>query len=87
MNGACAVPATGVCRPAPLRTIVDYQATFPAIQTAYFPNTVATSFWSSEPNANYPNFAWHTDFKFGLASYYYLKSGPKAVRLVRDIDD
>ena len=70
-----------------LRTIVDYQATFPAIQTAYFPNTVATSFWTSEPNVNYPNFAWHTDFKFGLASYYYFKSGPKAVRLVRDVDD
>lgn len=69
-----------------LRTIVDYQASFPAIRTAYFPNTVATSFWSSEPNANYPNFAWHTDFKFGLASYYYFKSGPKAVRLVRDVD-
>lgn len=71
---------------AELRSIVDYQATFPAIPIDAFPNTVATSFWSAEPNRTYPNFAWHTDFKFGLASYYYLKSGPKAVRLVRDVE-
>lgn len=70
---------------AELRSIVDYQATFPAIPTGYFPNTVASSFWSAEPNETYPNFAWHTDFKFGLASYYYFKSGAKSVRLVRDV--
>lgn len=68
---------------AELRTIVDYQENFPSIDTDVFPNTVATSFWTSEPNATYPNFAWHTDFKFGLASYYFFKAGPKAVRLVR----
>ncbi len=71
---------------AELRTIVDYQATFPAIPTAYFPNTVASSFWSAEPNETYPNFAWHTDFKFGLANYYYFKSGAKSVRLVRAVE-
>ncbi len=68
---------------AELRTIVDYKAEFPAIDTDYFPNTVARSFWTIEPNTTYPNYAWHTDFKFGLASYYYNKSGRKAVRLVR----
>jgi len=66
-----------------LRTIVDYQAEFPAIDTDYFANTVARSFWTAEANETYPNFAWHTDFKFGLASYYYYKAGAKAVRLVR----
>lgn len=66
-----------------LRTIVDYKAEFPAIDTGHFPNTVARSFWTAEPNITYPSYAWHTDFKFGLASYYYYKSGPKAVRLVR----
>ncbi|MDZ7788762.1 MAG: DUF1566 domain-containing protein [Halofilum sp. (in: g-proteobacteria)] len=86
-RGLCGATDWRMPTRAELRTIVDYQATFPAIRTDYFPNTVATSFWSSEPNANYPNFAWHTDFKFGLASYYYLKSGPKAVRLVRDVDN
>lgn len=71
---------------AELRTIVDYEASFPAIDTAIFPNTVATSFWTAEANETYPGFAWHTDFKFGLASYYFSKSGPKAVRLVRSLD-
>ncbi|MDX1609460.1 MAG: DUF1566 domain-containing protein [Halofilum sp. (in: g-proteobacteria)] len=66
-----------------LKTIIDYTAEFPAIDTDYFPNTVARSFWTAEPNTTYPSYAWHTDFKFGLASYYYFKSGPKAVRLVR----
>lgn len=69
-----------------LRTIVDYQSRFPAIDTSVFPNTVATSYWTVEPNPTYPSFAWHTDFKFGLASYYFFKAGPKAVRLVRDAD-
>ena len=68
---------------AELRTIVDYRAEFPAIDTDYFANTIARSFWTAEANETYPNFAWHTDFKFGLASYYYKKSGPKSVRLVR----
>ena len=71
---------------AELRTIVDYQSSFPAIDTAVFPNTVATSFWTTEPNETYPSFAWHTDFKFGLASYYFFKAGPKAVRLVREAE-
>ncbi|MDZ7748002.1 MAG: DUF1566 domain-containing protein [Halofilum sp. (in: g-proteobacteria)] len=71
---------------AELRTIVDYEASFPAIDTGVFPNTVATSFWTSEANETYPGFAWHTDFKFGLASYYFSKNGPKAVRLVRSLD-
>jgi hypothetical protein len=71
---------------AELRSIVDYEASFPSIDTSVFPNTVATSFWTREPNETYPSFAWHTDFKFGLASYYFSKSGPKAIRLVRDGD-
>jgi len=69
-----------------LRSIVDYQENFPAIDTSVFPNTVATSFWTSEPNQNYPSFAWHTDFKFGLASYYFFKAGKKAVRVVRTVE-
>jgi len=66
-----------------MRSIVDFRASFPAIDQSAFPNTVALSFWTSDPNPTYPNYAWHTDFKFGLANYYYYKSGPKPVRLVR----
>lgn len=82
-NGLCGVGDWRLPTRAELRTIVDYQAEFPAIDLDYFANTVARSFWTSEANDTYPNYAWHTDFKFGLASYYYYKSGPKAVRLVR----
>lgn len=66
-----------------LRSIVDYRANFPAIDLNVFPNTAALSYWTAEPNPTYPAYAWHTDFRFGLASYYYLKTGPKPVRLVR----
>lgn len=69
-----------------LRSIVDYRAEFPAIDQGHFPNTIALSYWSADPNPTYPNYAWHTDFRFGLASYYYFKEGPKPVRLVRDAD-
>lgn len=82
-NGLCGADDWRLPTRAELRTIVDYKAEFPAIDTSYFANTVARSFWTDEANETYPNFAWHTDFKFGLASYYYYKSGAKAVRLVR----
>lgn len=82
-NGLCGVSDWRLPTRAELRTIVDYEAEFPAIDTNYFANTVPRSFWTAEANETYPNYAWHTDFKFGLASYYYYKSGPKAVRLVR----
>lgn len=82
-RGLCGASDWRLPTRAELRTIVDYKAEFPAIDTGYFPNTVARSFWTAEPNTTYPSYAWHTDFKFGLASYYYYKSGPKGVRLVR----
>jgi len=82
-NGLCGASDWRLPTRAELRTIVDYRAEFPAIDTGYFANTVARSFWTAEANRTYPNYAWHTDFKFGLASYYYYKAGAKAVRLVR----
>lgn len=82
-NGLCGAGDWRLPTRAELRTIVDYKAEFPAIDTTVFANTVARSFWTAEANRTYPSYAWHTDFKFGLASYYYYKSGPKAVRLVR----
>ncbi len=72
---------------AELRSLVDYRAEFPAIDEDHFPNTMALSYWSADANPTYPQYAWHTDFRFGLANYYFFKSGPKPVRLVRDADD
>lgn len=82
-DGLCSASDWRLPTRAELRTIVDYEAEFPAIDSNYFANTIPRSFWTSEANETYPNYAWHTDFKFGLASYYYYKSGAKAVRLVR----
>lgn len=82
-QGLCGFTDWRLPNRAELRTIVDYKSDFPAIDTSYFANTIARSFWTAEANATYPSYAWHTDFKFGLASYYYYKSGAKAVRLVR----
>lgn len=69
-----------------LRSIVDYRENFPAIDQGHFPNTMALSYWSADPNPTYPSYAWHTDFRFGLANYYYFKYGAKPVRLVRDAE-
>ena len=35
-----------------LRSIVHYGTHKPSIDTAYFPNTVSSSFWSSSPNSS-----------------------------------
>lgn len=69
-----------------LRSLVDFRAEFPAIDQNYFPNTVALSYWTADANSTYPDYAWHTDFRFGLANYYFFKDGPKPVRLVRDTE-
>lgn len=72
---------------AELRSLVDYRSEFPAIDESAFPNTMPLSYWTAEANPTYPQYAWHTDFRFGLASYYFFKSAPKPVRLVRDLDE
>jgi len=69
-----------------LRSLVDFRAEFPAIDQDYFPNTVALSYWTADANPTYPDYAWHTDFRFGLANYYFFKAGSKPVRLVRDAE-
>lgn len=70
-----------------LRSLVDFRSEFPAIDQDFFPNTQALSYWTADANPTYPDYAWHTDFRFGLANYYYFKNGPKPVRLVRDADE
>lgn len=48
-----------------LMTIVDYGTYNPSINTTYFPNTVAASYWSSTTGANGTTSAWDVSFYYG----------------------
>ena len=67
-----------------LRSLVDYSIPFlgPTIDTAYFPNTVGSWFWSASPYANYSDGAWYVVFNDGDGSLD-SKTGDKYDRLVR----
>lgn len=68
-----------------LRSLVDYSRPFPgpAIDTNYFPNTVAQFYWSATADVNDPDSAWGIGFTFGF-DYAYFKSDHAYVRLVAD---
>jgi hypothetical protein len=48
-----------------LQSLVDYTRYDPSIDTAHFPNTVLSMYWSSTTVAYYPSFAWIVDFGDG----------------------
>jgi hypothetical protein len=48
-----------------LMSIVDYSRYYPAINTSYFPNTNAASYWSFTSNTASPDSAWGVDFSDG----------------------
>ena len=68
-------------------SIVNYGKYNPAIDSAYFPNTVSSSYWSSSPVASNSNGAWVVYFGIGNyggnGNYYYYKQNGYYVRLVR----
>ena len=74
-----------------LHSIVNYGKVGPAIDSAYFPNTVSSYYWSSSPVARNINHAWMVDFYAGNDRDYFGNfgngKGGKAdnlyVRLVR----
>ncbi|MFC1857397.1 DUF1566 domain-containing protein, partial [Thermodesulfobacteriota bacterium] len=66
-----------------LRSIVDYGRYIPAISTDYFPNTVASNYWSSTTFASNIYYAWHVYFYNGYDNYSYGKSYSYYVRAVR----
>jgi hypothetical protein len=49
-----------------LATILEYQCTMPAINTAVFPATPATNFWSSSRYAGYSDGGWNINFNDGV---------------------
>ena len=66
-----------------LRSIVNYGAYNPAIETAYFPNTVGSYYWTASPYASYYGYAWIVNFDSGYASYDVNKYNDLYARLVR----
>ncbi|MEW6260159.1 MAG: DUF1566 domain-containing protein [Thermodesulfobacteriota bacterium] len=53
-----------------LRSLVDYSRYTPAINTTFFPDTVASFYWSSTSYAYSPDFAWSVFFYDGFDSRY-----------------
>jgi hypothetical protein len=53
-----------------LQSIVDYSRYNPAIDTTFFPDTVAAPYWSSTTRANDTSGAWYVSFYDGLVSIY-----------------
>ena len=65
-----------------LRSIVNYGATVPAIDSVYFSNTVVSYYWTASPNASDNNDVWVIYSPFGYVSSYD-KSNDGSLRLVR----
>ena len=66
-----------------LRSIIDYRTYNPAIDTAYFPNTVSSNYWSSTTYAYYRYGAWLVSFSYGYFGNAFSKSYSHYVRAVR----
>jgi len=52
-----------------LQSLVDYNILNPAINTIYFPNTMASEYWSSTTYAAYLGNAWSVEFSSGTVFY------------------
>ena len=65
-----------------LQSIVDYSRNYPSINMTYFPNTVASPYWSSTTLAGNTSLAWYVNFHNGDIGVYY-KTYNYYVRAVR----
>lgn len=67
-----------------LAYITDYSVPYPGptIDTKYFPNTIAASYWSSDTLTNYTDNAWLVHFDHSYVHAYY-KSNANYVMAVR----
>ena len=67
-----------------LRSIVDYGKQNPSINTLYFPNAVASYYWSSNTRAYFSkDYAWGMGFYNGSDGSHHSKANPFHVRAVR----
>ncbi len=70
---------------AELLSLVDLDKYRPAIDTALFPDTKSSFYWSSTPYAGYPaDYAWGVDFYNGNTCIGY-RDGTGFVRAVRSV--
>jgi len=70
-----------------LDSIVESSCKKPAINEDVFPGTALMAYWSSTPSGPsyaWPSYAWHINFRWGIAAWQYLRSNQYAVRFVRD---
>lgn len=65
-----------------LNSLVEMACYTPAINENHFPNTAASSYWSSSPDAYYSSRAWYVYF-YGGSDGNLSKGSPYYVRLVR----
>ncbi|MES2952117.1 MAG: DUF1566 domain-containing protein [Pseudomonadota bacterium] len=65
-----------------LLTLLLMDGTSPAVDATYFPNSVASDYWSSSTNAALTTGAWAVHFGTGISTAV-TKSTSSAVRLVR----
>ncbi len=66
-----------------LESITDDTLYIPSIDTNFFPDVYASSYWSSTTYASYSFNAWYVYFSNGLVSGYFDKSFNHYVRCVR----
>jgi hypothetical protein len=81
-QGLCGAEDWRLPDPRELLSIVSNDRVNPAIDTTYFPNTVASWVWSASPYANNPGYAWYVYFGYGGVDGY-SKGYAGSVRLVR----
>jgi Protein of unknown function (DUF1566) len=65
-----------------LESIVDFGVANPAIDSSYFPNTLASDFWSGSPYTGALTWAWVVNFSLGNAGFV-SRNFANRVRLVR----
>ena len=65
-----------------LLTLALLEGTSPRIDPTYFPNTMASVYWSASSYVPFPADAWYVGFNVGL-SFAFVKSSVYTVRLVR----
>jgi Protein of unknown function (DUF1566) len=65
-----------------LVSLVDLTRSDPTIDPVAFPATLVSSYWSSTPYNDYPEFAWAVGFNIGAVNFWHTDIGYR-VRLVR----